>query len=405
MRAEMQMVLLLFQGNSVAENPWGRDMVLMKPSRLRAEGQVFESSKPPTFSDFALIRCNSKPTKRQAFPDLCQQTVNEYLDDYVRSMGVQQAFNLHNYKNLTQSQAEDPRRIYKLHKLLGALLQCSSSGQVKYKFLKEAMLNAQQTFGEEALSAHFESTDQRTRAGSVADCLTVLLNHWRRVASTTAAFSRFCKKLDSAQSQIMENLREQPGGEAASSSTAENKRALKEVPTLDMSEVSVDNHGLVKMIPLKKGRKDNPDGPSACSPVSMDSSGLAKMADLGESCCSKPTSLQEGHWKTVVEKKPATAETKKGKAADASLKPPEDIKIDDSSLSIGGGKNQSYIQHMPEGPGTSKRLVVSISNSQASRTTKSHRQLVQLLLPFCTGKTKKAILLQRDILLKKYQKK
>ena len=85
-------------------------------------------------------------------------------------------FNLHNYKNLSQSQAEDPRSIYKLHKLLGALLQCNSSGLVKYKFLKEAMLNVQQTFGEEVLSAHFESTDQRTRAGSVADCLTVLLN-------------------------------------------------------------------------------------------------------------------------------------------------------------------------------------------------------------------------------------
>ena len=186
----------------------------------------------------------------------------------------------------------------------------------------------------------------------------------------------------------MENLREQPGGEATSSSKAENKRALKEVPTLDMSEVSVDSHGLVKM-------------------TSMDFSGLAKIADLDDSAAAaSPPPCKKDMWKTVVEKKPATAETKKAKAADASLKPPEDIKIDDSSLSIGGGKNQSYIQHMPEGPGTSKRLVVSISNSQASRTTKSHRQLVQLLLPFCSkGKTKKAILLQRDILLKKYQKK
>ena len=60
MHAEMQMVLLLFQGNSVAENPWGRDVVLMKPSRLRAEGQVLESSQPPTFSDFALIRCRQQ---------------------------------------------------------------------------------------------------------------------------------------------------------------------------------------------------------------------------------------------------------------------------------------------------------------------------------------------------------
>ena len=163
----------------------------------------------------------------------------------------------------------------------------------------------------------------------------------------------------------MENLREQPGGEAASSSKAENKRALKEVPTLDMSEVSVDSHGLVKMTPLKKGRKDNPDGPSACSPVSMDSSGLAKIADLDESAAAaSPPPCKKGMWKTVVEKKPATAETKKAKAADASLKPPEDIKIDDSSLSIGGGKNQSYIQHMPEGPGTSKRLVVSIRTAK-----------------------------------------
>ena len=303
-------------------------------------------------------------------------TVNDHLDDYVRSMGMQQAFNLHSYKNLTQSQAEDPRSMYKVHRLLRALLQCNKDGQVKYKFLEEAMVNVQQTFGDEVLSAHFESTDQRTRAGSVADCLTVLLNHWRRVAPSTIAFSRFCKKLDNAQSQVMQNTRDQPVGEPSSSSTPDKKRVLKEVPALDISEVSVDSHGLAKLTPLKKSSKANPDGLLACSPVSLDSSGLAKIADLDESAAAaSPPPCNKDMCKAAVEKKPATAETKKAKAADASLTPTEAIKIDDSSLSIGGGKNQSYTQHMPEG-----RLVVSISNSQASRTTKSHSAVAAAIL-------------------------
>ena len=47
----------------------------------------------------------------------------------------------------------------------------------------------------------------------------------------------------------------------------------------------------------------------------------------------------------------------------------EKVLIHQASLSIGGGKNQAYIQHVP-GPGDSKRLIIGITKLQASYTNK-----------------------------------
>ena len=79
--------------------------------------------------------------------------------------------------------------------------------------------------------------------------------------------------------------------------------------------------------------------------------------------------------------------------------------IDQGSISTGGGKNQSYLQHQP-GPGKNKRLIAAVTLSQASRTTKTHQQLVQLLLPSAKKPkaTKADVLAEREKLFAKFAK-
>ena len=94
----------------------------------------------------------------------------------------------------------------------------------------------------------------------------------------------------------------------------------------------------------------------------------------------------------------------KKKPGDTGLGP--DTPIAQETLSIGGGKNQSYIQHMPLGPNTDKKLVVSVSLAQATKLKVSHKQLVEELLPACkqAGATKASVLAARLKLFQKYEK-
>ena len=83
----------------------------------------------------------------------------------------------------------------------------------------------------------------------------------------------------------------------------------------------------------------------------------------------------------------------------------EKVLIDQGSISLGGGKNQSYLQHQP-GPGKNKRFIAAVTLSQASTTTKTHQQLVQLLLPSAKRPkaTKADVLAERDKLFAKFAK-
>ena len=94
----------------------------------------------------------------------------------------------------------------------------------------------------------------------------------------------------------------------------------------------------------------------------------------------------------------------KKKPGDTGLGP--DTPIAQETLSIGGGKNQPYIQHMPFGPNTIKKLVVSVSLAQAAKLKVSHKQLVEELLPACkqAGATKGSVLAARLKLFQKYEK-
>ena len=83
----------------------------------------------------------------------------------------------------------------------------------------------------------------------------------------------------------------------------------------------------------------------------------------------------------------------------------EKVLIHKDTVTTGGGKNQAYIQHVP-GPGTNKRLIAAVTKTRASRTTKTHAELVELLLPACKKRkaTKADVLTERDNLLQKFAK-
>ena len=83
----------------------------------------------------------------------------------------------------------------------------------------------------------------------------------------------------------------------------------------------------------------------------------------------------------------------------------EKVLIHQGTISMGGGRHQRYLQHQP-GPGKNKRLIVAVTSSQASRTTKTHQQLVEMLLPSCKRPkaTKADVLAEREKLFTKFAK-
>ena len=75
-------------------------------------------------------------------------------------------------------------------------------------------------------------------------------------------------------------------------------------------------------------------------------------------------------------------------------------------MKLGGGKAQSYIQHMPDGPDSPKRLIVACTSARAKFLKVTHKALMEELLPKCKykGATRTWILKERDKLLEKYAK-
>ena len=75
--------------------------------------------------------------------------------------------------------------------------------------------------------------------------------------------------------------------------------------------------------------------------------------------------LLSKHWKPAASAASKTvAETAMKAKSHGNAGGPE-TKIHIESLSIGGGKAQSYIQHMPNGPEGGKRLIVAVTVTQA----------------------------------------
>ena len=138
---------------------------------------------------------NSNPPKRRSFPEINQAMLEDKLDSYVREIGKEQAFNLLEYTHLQAQQAEVPRALVKLAKLLECLIKVSPGAEIKYVALKTAITSTMHKFGVDRLQAHF-SCGKNLLPSKAADSLTVLLKHWRRVSSSDTSFQRFQHKLE-----------------------------------------------------------------------------------------------------------------------------------------------------------------------------------------------------------------
>eukprot|EP00435_Cladocopium_sp_Y103_P016134 s1496_g4.t1 len=99
-----------------------------------------------------------------------EELLEDKLDGYVRMLGKEQSFNLHQYKNLQPQQAEVAKDMHKLARLLEALLAVSPTGQIKYAALKQALGCLSQKFGSDLLAAHFEG-EKSLLAGRAADSI------------------------------------------------------------------------------------------------------------------------------------------------------------------------------------------------------------------------------------------
>lgn len=328
-------------------------------------------------------------------------------------MGIQAAFQLYQYQNLQVQQAENPRALCKLQPLLKALLKVSHCGKVKYRPLKQSLQVQQQTFGLELFSYHWRNENKSHLPGIAADALGVVLNHWRRVCTSAASWAKFIAKLDEAEASDMEALKQLMVAEKGRNLAMEEKQVAKRQLKAHASEasgVSLTSAGFPRMLesPLAPGAHCEEESEEPATP----SLGSCDKAALVES----PPPCLKGDWREKAMKKPAAAKRpasaspakglKKGKGAKEDPKHgTAKVLIHQASLSIGGGHNQAYIQHVP-GPGRNKRLIVACTLSQAARTTKTHRELVELLLPACKvpGACKENVLAARDKLFMEFAK-
>ena len=221
--------------------------------------------------------------------------------------------------------------------------------------------------------------------------------------------------LDTAQLQVLTGLykkTEKHGGGLSGT-----RKLKKEVP-----DVTMASDGFPAMLATSSASKTEAgsDGGASKAPEASAASAARSNSLLGS-----PPPVTKAKWREKagkpVKKRPAgkTKEkvesgkkkpaAKAGPAAEVKKKGTalgEETPISQETVSIGGGKNQSYIQHMPFGPSNGKKLVVSVPLAQATKLKVSRKQLVEELLPACkeAGATKGSVLAARLKLFEKYQK-
>ena len=160
-------------------------------------------------------------------------------------MGAAASFDLLEYKNLQAEQAEHPKAVFKLHKLLEALLNVSPSGQIKYGQLRQSLVVASKKFGVELLAPHWQ-VDHSLLPGRASDAIGVLLKHWRRVTKTQEKWEKLGKKLEESHANQLQELYKmmKPDGPEK-----KHKREL----TATVSDVTLDSHGLPTMLKSSSG--------------------------------------------------------------------------------------------------------------------------------------------------------
>ena len=357
---------------------------------------------------------NAAPAKRMPFPDVIQSKLDNALHSYTRRMGMKQAFNLHNYKNLQGQQAESPQSMAQLAPLLDALLGVSSSAKIKYKALKQSCTYLIQEWGVSLWQVHWKDLEAGLLAGRCADSVGVLLKHWRRISNKDENWQKVVSKLDEADATALERLRKKTILDHPSMA------AMKVLKKND-PEVTADSLGFPKMTAMSQdGETDEEEAaedeeshstnqgllgspPPVTKKDWRELVGKVQKKPVCKKACKRPSSAMQSGQKPC---KRAGSDVGSGTGPCKRASPgTEKVLIHQNTITLGGGKNQSYLQHVP-GPGKNKRLIAAVTLSQASRTPKTHQQLVELLLPYCKkpNATKGFVLAERGKLLPKFAK-
>ena len=283
--------------------PWKRDipakglglekviLVLMKAARKRAAGAG-----------------NCAPKKRQGFPDVSQDDLEEAIDQHIRVIGVREGMNLLEYINLLPQQAENARAIFKLHPLIKALLGVSPSAEIKYKNLKQAFTLVMQKFGHELLPKHWK-VEAGMLAGGAADSVLVLLKHWRRVTNSPTSWERFGSKLENSQFQALTSLYKQT---RCKGDGVKKARVLKK----EVSDVTMCSDGFPAM--LETTSEEEEDESEAGS--SMDPETKAALAKSAMETSPPPVAKKE--WRLKAGKEAKGKQGKKGKKPKKHTKKP-----------------------------------------------------------------------------------
>ena len=293
----------------------------------------------------------------------------------------------------------------------------SKTAEIKYSALKAAIKYLQHTFGKDLL-VHFK-TDEALQVGQAATQIGVLLNHFRRVCKNRTRFNASMEGLTKTQQECFLSLYDFciSGNEPTN---VTQSRQLKR----SLSLCSVDSEGFPKIpvtlcSPAKSQAVPLDDDGFPLSPPTIKGK-LTKADEEAFTCSPPPVSKMVWHGEAL--KRPASAKDEKDtkgkegglkkdtKGKEGGLKKKSakgskgtgNFKINAGTVKVGGGKNQTYLQHRPQ-PTASLQLICSITSTMLAGSKQSHSDLIQKLLPTAKqkGATKIDVVSARDKLLEK----
>lgn len=290
------------------------------------------------------------------------------------------------------------------------ILQDNHSPEIKYGASKAALKHLKHTFGQGVLE-HFD-TDDALQAGMAATQVGVILAHVRRIIKSKGKLEAAIEILSEELKHDFRALFAMCNGSTSSSSSSK-PRVLK----ASLSEVSVDSIGFPKVPTSPASVKlDTLGFPLTPSPAKalLHSSPMAPHKCFGHpdddalACSPPPVDKKTWH----AEKKPAAAPAMlhvpvapaapKGSKSVATQKVggTGDFVINSGTVKVGGGKDQTYLQHRPN-PKAGLQLICSVTSKMVAGSHVSHSHLINKLLPAAKkpGATKNQVVAARDKLL------
>lgn len=346
---------------------------------------------------------NKNPLPRQPCADVDVDQVREQFEKYVRKMGVSNAFNLHSYHNLDAPNGTCSRSMAKVIDLLWVLVKMSPKGEIKWKPLRDGVKHVVDLFGGELLKN--VNTETHLKPGAVADSLFSLLYHLRRTMRKDEEFDRVMAALDDATIQDFQKLRDYMHGGIRHSTSSSSVTASRTLEARD-TDATLDSDGY----PAPTLEADDDGDLPSPSEVPKSKTTLATEA----LSCSPPPVIKKD-WRLEATKKPAASKETVAAASESSksvVKMPKalalksnmkrtiDFNINVASVSTGGGKNQTYLQHIPKGA-SSKQLIVAVNSNMVEGLKCSHKEVINLLKPMCmkSGAKKSHVVAARAKLL------